>query len=108
MNPEEIKAIAAQIGKSVVEMRMEHTHLVERRVSLKERANGDCTFLDPQTRRCTVYAVRPRQCRTWPFWDSNLESPETWQEIQPGCPGAGHGQLFTLEEIEARATIIKL
>jgi Fe-S-cluster containining protein len=46
------------------------------RRSLVEYSDGDCIFLDPQTRRCSVYAARPRQCRTWPFWSSNLESPQ--------------------------------
>lgn len=108
VNPEEIKAIAEYIGKSIGEMRQEHTHLVGRRVSLKEFANGDCTFFDGQTRGCTIYPVRPRQCRTWPFWDSNLETPETWKSIQPGCPGAGHGNFFSLDEIRAKAAVIRI
>lgn len=108
VNQEEIKTIADHIGKSVGEMRIEHTRLVGRRISLKEFANGDCTFFDGQTRKCKIYSVRPRQCRTWPFWDSNLESEETWKEIQPGCPGAGKGAFVPLEEIQAKAAVIRI
>lgn len=42
------------------------------RRSLKElRIQGklECVLLDSRTRRCTVYAVRPEQCRTYPFWE---------------------------------------
>ena len=34
--------------------------------TLARRANGDCTHLHPQTRRCTVYAQRPETCRKHP------------------------------------------
>lgn len=108
VNQEEISQIAEYIGKSVGEMRLEHTRLVGRRISLKEFANGDCTFFDGKTRGCTIYPVRPRQCRTWPFWDSNLETPDDWQEVQKTCPGTGHGNFFSLEEIRAKAAVIRI
>jgi Fe-S-cluster containining protein len=108
VNEQEIKAIAEYIGKSVGEMKLEHTRVIGRRVSLKEFGNGDCTFFDGKTRGCTIYPVRPRQCRTWPFWDSNLESPEAWDDVKVTCPGAGRGNFFSLEEIEKQAAIIRL
>ena len=70
------------------------------RYSLKEYPDGDCIFLDPETRGCLVYAVRPIQCRTWPFWKSTLKSPKTWKETCRICPGAGEGKLYKLKEIE--------
>lgn len=108
VNAEEIQQIAEFIGKSVADMEFEHTRRVGRKVSLREFPNGDCTFFDGKTRGCTVYPVRPRQCRTWPFWNSNLESPATWHEVQQVCPGAGKGNFFSLEEIEAKAAEIRL
>ena len=54
--------------------------------SLIERANGDCIFFDADTRRCRVYELRPRQCRTWPFWPANLASPAAWQQTADRCP----------------------
>jgi Fe-S-cluster containining protein len=108
VNAEEIQQIAAFIGKSEGEMKIDHTRPVGKRVSLKEFANGDCTFFDPEKRGCKIYPVRPRQCRTWPFWNSNLESPETWREVQQVCPGAGNGNFFSLEEIEAQAAVIRI
>jgi len=108
VNDEEIEKIAEFIGKPVDEMKDAHTRQVGKRTSLKEFASGDCTFLHPTTRGCTIYPVRPRQCRTWPFWNSNLEHPESWQAAQQVCPGAGKGNFFSLEEIEAQAAIIRL
>lgn len=34
--------------------------------TVARRASGDCHFLDAQTRRCTVYALRPDTCRKHP------------------------------------------
>jgi uncharacterized protein len=93
-------------GQSIEEIRAQHTRRIGNRVSLTERENGDCTFFDAATRHCTVYHARPAQCRTWPFWNSNLESRAAWKETQKGCPGMGTGDFFPLEEIERLARVI--
>jgi Fe-S-cluster containining protein len=103
ITPEELSAIADYLGKSTGEVRLMHTRLYAGRLSLSEFANGDCTFFDPKTRGCKIYPARPTQCRTWPFWRSNLESPETWQRTAQNCPGIGRGDFVPLEEIETRA-----
>lgn len=105
---EELAAIAEHTGKSIGEVKLLHTRLVGKRVSLTEHANGDCTFFDPQTRRCNIYPVRPVQCRTWPFWTSNLESPDTWKALHPECPGVGNGDFVSLDEIESRVSQIEI
>lgn len=33
---------------------------------LAQRPDGDCYFLHPQTRLCTVYQLRPETCRNFP------------------------------------------
>jgi len=78
------------------------------RKSLTERPNGDCILLDVKTKKCTVYQYRPRQCRTWPFWDSNLKSPAAWAECCEACPGAGQGELVQLERIVEQAAVIRV
>ena len=105
---EELQQIADHLGVSTGEVRLLHTRLIGRRTTLREHANGDCVFLDGETRHCSVYAVRPAQCRTWPFWNSNLRSPADWQKTCEECPGAGQGDFFSLEEIERQAAIIDI
>lgn len=34
--------------------------------TLARRPNSDCIFLDPQSRRCTIYEKRPDICRNHP------------------------------------------
>ncbi|MDR0452627.1 MAG: YkgJ family cysteine cluster protein [Treponema sp.] len=76
------------------------------RLSLRERSNYDCVFWKGGCNGgadggCSVYKARPRQCRSFPFWPSVLESPEIWENTALSCPGMGKGALHTREEIEA-------
>jgi len=102
----EIDAIARHLGISPAEMNRQYVRKVARRVSLKERpGNRDCVFLqsDGDSRgRCRIYAARPTQCRTWPFWPRNLADPESWALAQLRCKGVNRGPIHCLEEIEAK------
>lgn len=60
-----------------------------------------CVFLTEKG--CSVYEARPTQCRTWPFWEENLDREVWFNEIVPFCPGAGEGRLYDLREIRACA-----
>jgi len=96
----EIEAMAQTMGMGIEQFESQFVRQVGVRKSLLERANGDCVFLDPEARHCKLYESRPRQCRTWPFWHSNLSTPERWQQTCQSCPGSGKGRLVALEEIE--------
>lgn len=105
---DELREIADYLGKPIGEIRLFHTRLIRGRMSLTEFANGDCTFFDPRGRKCTVYKARPVQCRTWPFWNSHLASPQAWQNVCEKCPGSGEGAFFSLEQIKERASRIDM
>ena len=70
------------------------------KVSLTEHPNGDCIFWE-RGRGCSVYELRPTQCRTFPFWPEVVASPEDWEEQQEMCPGMGEGRRYPPERIEA-------
>lgn len=108
VNKAEVTALADACGLSAEEFERRHVTSVGARKSLRERAGGDCVMLDPATRKCTVYAARPRQCRTWPFWDSNLRTPEAWAETCDVCPGSGKGRLYSLEAIDEQRKVIRI
>jgi Fe-S-cluster containining protein len=107
VDDDEIAALAETAGVGVEEFTALYTRQVGRRRTLRERLNGDCVFWDRRT-GCTVYEHRPGQCRTWPFWESNVESPEAWERMKAGCPGAGRGELIPVEEIVRRVNVIRL
>ena len=108
VNQQEIEAIASELDIPVEEFESQYVRKIGIRKSLKEFSNGDCYLFDNQSRKCTVYESRPRQCKTWPFWDSNLKSPESWAETCEQCPGSGQGQLVQLEAIEAQRKTMKV
>ncbi|MFW6171591.1 MAG: YkgJ family cysteine cluster protein [Planctomycetota bacterium] len=108
VNKAEIENLAAALGLSVAEFEDQHVRQIGIRRSLKERSNFDCVLFDPHTRQCRVYAARPRQCRTWPFWNSNLASPEAWKHTSESCPGIGQGDLYQFADIESRRQTIVL
>ena len=56
-------------------------------------------IVQPQ-RVCGIYAVRPLQCRTWPFWPENLESPEAWEAETRKCPGMNVGKHYPQARVE--------
>jgi uncharacterized protein len=108
VNKAEIEAIAAVLRVDVTEFERRYVRRVGMRKSLLELPNGDCVFFHNASRTCQVYAVRPRQCRTWPFWGSNVATPAAWQEMCARCPGGNRGPLHPLRMIQGQMGILNL
>jgi Fe-S-cluster containining protein len=107
VNDEELTAIAGHRGETVQQVTALYTRQAGTGRSLREKANGDCVFYD-RAQGCTIYPVRPRQCRTWPFWESNVRTPEAWGRTCEICPGSGKGDLISAEEITHSLNVIRL
>ncbi|CAN5554150.1 YkgJ family cysteine cluster protein [soil metagenome] len=58
-----------------------------------------CVFLE--NKRCTIYAARPAQCRTWPFWPETMSAKAWTKDVAKFCPGVGKGRVWPREEIDA-------
>ena len=108
VNREEIVALAKLVGIEVAEFEERYVRTVGIRKTLVEFDNGDCVFFDGKTRKCTVYDARPRQCRTWPFWESNLRTPDTWKRTCEVCPGSGQGPVVPPEKILHQLSVIRV
>ncbi len=108
VNKDDIAALAAEVGLDEATFESRYVRQIGVRKSLKELDNFDCVFFDGETRKCKVYKARPRQCRTWPFWESNIRTPEAWAETCQACPGSGTGRLYQLGEIEAQKAVIRI
>jgi Fe-S-cluster containining protein len=108
VNKAEIEALAAAIRVEVNEFERRYIRKVGIRKSLIEWGNGDCIFFHGESRTCQVYEVRPRQCRTWPFWPSNLASPATWKDTAKRCPGCNRGRPVPLGAILAQLNAMRV
>ena len=104
----EIERLAAALQLEVAELERRFIRCVGRRKSLIELPNGDCIFYDGTSRRCTVYAARPAQCRTWPFWTSNMRTPRAWEVTCAACPGCGRGPTISSEQIAALMAVVRI
>jgi Fe-S-cluster containining protein len=118
ISDEEVDRLAEHLGLSRHETLERYCRKIGQRISLKERrtqeGNYDCIFLTelpPEIktsgqvahprRVCGIYAVRPLQCRTWPFWEGNLASQNNWNSAATRCPGMNRGRRYAQEKIEA-------
>jgi uncharacterized protein len=114
---EEIARLAEYLKLSVAETTEKYCRTIDGKVSLRERRSKeglyDCIFLTETgpaqnsggvshgRRVCSVYSVRPAQCRTWPFWKENLASESAWVHAAKRCPGIGKGPRYGLSKIES-------
>ena len=108
VNKLEIENLAKEVEMSVEDFEETYVRTIGIRKSLKEFPNGDCVFFDTEKRNCGVYGARPRQCKTWPFWDSNIKTEEAWESVCEHCPGSGKGKLYSFEQIEEQRKTMKL
>ena len=101
VDEERILEIVEFLDVSVEAIMRRYVRRVDGRLSLVEKEHADCVFWERE-RGCTIYPVRPLQCRTFPFWPEHLESPEAWRELATEVPGIGRGKRHGLIEIGRR------
>lgn len=94
---EERRRLAALLGLRTSSFTRRYCETSDGDIHLKH-PDQNCCFL--RGHRCTVYAARPRQCRTWPFWPENMK-PSAWREVSATCRGVGRGRRFAPDEIRA-------
>ena len=99
----EIKLIADFLKIPTKQLRQKFLKRVGFRTTIIEHPiTKDCMFLQESDgqKRCMIYPVRPSQCRIWPFWSSNLVSPDAWNKAAQKCPGINRGRFYSFEELE--------
>ncbi len=60
---EPAKLLARRLQKNGVVQHFNHKQEV---FTLAQHSNGDCLYLNPQSRLCTIYEHRPQTCRNHP------------------------------------------
>lgn len=95
---DELEGLARTMGVSVSIFERDHLRRVpdpkdgRLRLSLREGpgrdgGSGDACSLLEGRHHCSVYQARPRHCRDYPFWPSNLEDAEAFEVARATCPG---------------------
>ena len=97
----EVERIARHLDITIEKLNSKYLRRVGlRRTIIEDLATKDCIFLE--NGKCIIYPVRPNQCRTWPFWASNLTNPDAWNLAALRCDGINRGNSYSFEEIEKR------
>jgi uncharacterized protein len=84
---EEQKAIAELLKIKIDEFKKEYLIFVNGKYSIKELKINDvyyCVFFDTEKKCCSIYDVRPEQCRSFPFWEYYRDETDL---IMDECPG---------------------
>ena len=85
IEPEELDDLAKHLKIDFATVVRKYAYREDNKFSLQEvkRGKGDyaCIFFD---NGCTIYEVRPKQCRSYPFWPRFKKYP---REVKRECPG---------------------
>ncbi len=101
LNTDEAELIRESLQLSVGWFRQRYLHQLESgELTVVLNADGRCSFLD-RDGRCSVYEVRPMQCRTYPFWPEILRSKAAWRAEAVRCEGVDRGATVPLARVRA-------
>lgn len=86
---EEMNRMAEALNISIETFKRKYIRQKDNRYALVEKktktGDYDCVFL--KNKKCEVYQARPTQCRTFPWWQENLEGEESWKLAAKDCEG---------------------
>ncbi|AWK62673.1 YkgJ family cysteine cluster protein [Helicobacter cinaedi] len=82
----EMQEIASFLGFSFESFTKTYVRKVGYRFSFIEKPYQNalaCVFFDTDSKQCSIYAYRPKQCRTYPFWEAHKNLNK--QDLQTLC-----------------------
>lgn len=97
----DVARISAYLGLSLEEFEKRHLYRTKNRARLRVPKQANCSFL--KDGGCSIHAVKPTQCRTFPYWPEILESDRAWNVTGGWCPGIGQGPLVNIEIANAQS-----
>lgn len=93
--------MAESLGLSDEDFFLEYCEIIDlrvaKRVSLVATRSGRCVFWGKDG--CQIYEQRPLQCRTYPFWVTNLVDVDAWRRLGKTCHGVNQGRRWSPGEI---------
>jgi uncharacterized protein len=98
---EEMRDMAQELAMSLELFKRKYTRQRDNRYLLVEKKSqgNACVFL--KDNKCQIYKVRPKQCRTFPWWKENLTTKESWLLAASECEGISESApLIPLAEIK--------
>lgn len=91
--------IAKELSLSTREFTKKYCSKTDGVFHIADKGDPTCLFL--KNKMCTIYKVRPTQCRTWPFWPETMGAKAWKKDVVQFCPGVNKGRVHTAAEIQA-------
>ncbi len=84
---DEIDILAQYLNLSIQETVDKYLFKAKYKYSIKEKQISKdsfaCVFFDLDKKQCSIYDARPKQCKTFPFWDYFKDKID---EVKDECP----------------------
>jgi Fe-S-cluster containining protein len=93
--------VAGFLGMSPEAFERRYVYRTNRLRRLRVPREAQCHFLHEGG--CSIHAVKPTQCRIFPFWPELVESRREWKKTARYCPGMGRGPLVQIQSAQAQA-----
>ena len=95
LSEDDVTRIAAFLKRPQAEFEQQHVYRTKHSRRLRKPGRGkQCGFL--RGKQCGIHAVKPVQCRLFPFWPELVESRQEWKKTAGWCPGIGKGPLIQI------------
>ena len=93
--------IAGYLGLSARAFEKRYCYRTRRQLRLRVPREAQCHFL--RDGGCSIHAVKPTQCRIFPFWPELVDGRAEWRKTARYCPGIGQGPLIQIESARDHA-----
>jgi hypothetical protein len=97
----DLPRIAEFVGMKPGDFERKFCYRTRNLLRLRIPKESNCRFL--RDGGCSIHAVKPTQCRTFPFWPELVESRREWKKTAHYCPGISKGSLIQIEVANSQA-----
>jgi uncharacterized protein len=95
LTEEDLARAAEFLGMTPRAFERRYVYRISRRLRLRVPRDANCHFL--RDGGCSIHAVKPTQCRIFPFWPELVESRREWRKAAKFCPGLDQGPLVQIQ-----------
>jgi Fe-S-cluster containining protein len=92
---DDIARLAEHLGITRAEFKRRYLCGTEPLLRFRKQRHKQCPFL--RSTGCSVHAVKPLQCSSFPYWPEILAKASERRELAQYCPGLNKGPLVNIE-----------